>query len=509
MYQFTPSLRNTSDFISKASSVHQPPFRTSNSPPHFHQYSQRGKTDGLTIRNLNPPIPGRLADLRPLRTAMHGSDSKIIKAGEGFGLYSKPQEVRTKAISEVRLPGLPFFTRFGSCEAHARQVDKTSGDVPSPLHEVCYQSKDSYVHHWIACINGEDCEIGQDAYETFSVASQSSFEISDASGHTDPLESEDDTTREWWRDPQNVLQGEYLHPREHEKLIFTDTSNAGWGAHLGQNSTGGLWSLSERHLSHQPIRNEDGSSGPAIHQNRLQEQSSPYHLRQHLSGGLYQQTGRHKISRSLCSNMENPQLVSPEQNHTQSKTCTGLTQCDSGRPLKEEPDPINRVVPVSTDFQTNFQTLGESPSGPVHNQPEQKTSYICLSDSRSSGLGSRCPQHPMGKSSCLHLFSHCPAAQGCTKTSITNMQDNSDSPRLWDLVELSLDIPRQLPPIRTLRTWFHCRNGRKNCCSSETLNKVHLHIKVDRFPTMVHRKTGGLQESLYRRHLQLLLVSVQ
>ena len=41
---------------------------------------------------------------------------------------------------------------------------------------------------------GEDCKIGQDAYETFSVASQNSLEISNASGHTDPLESEDDTT---------------------------------------------------------------------------------------------------------------------------------------------------------------------------------------------------------------------------------------------------------------------------------------------------------------------------
>ena len=47
---------------------------------------------------------------------------------------------------------------------------------------------------WIACINGEDCKIGQDTYETFSVASQNSLEISDASGHTNPLESEDDTT---------------------------------------------------------------------------------------------------------------------------------------------------------------------------------------------------------------------------------------------------------------------------------------------------------------------------
>ena len=131
----------------------------------------------------------------PLRTTMHGSNTKATKTGEGFGLYSKPQEVRTQTISEIQLPGLPFFTGFGSREAHARQVHQTSGDVPSPLLEVCYQCKDFYVHHWIACINGEDCEIGQDAYETFSVASQDSLEISNAFGHTDPLESEDDTTR--------------------------------------------------------------------------------------------------------------------------------------------------------------------------------------------------------------------------------------------------------------------------------------------------------------------------
>ena len=53
---------------------------------------------------------------------------------------------------------------------------------------------------------------------------------------------------EWWLDPKNVLQGEFLHPREHEKLIFTDASNAGWGAHLDHVSTGGVWSHAEKHL---------------------------------------------------------------------------------------------------------------------------------------------------------------------------------------------------------------------------------------------------------------------
>ena len=89
--------------------VHQPTLWASNSPPHFHQYSQRSKTDSITIRNQTSPVPGRLVDLCPLKTGMHGADTKTNKAGEGFGLYSKPQEVRTQTITEVRLPGLPFF----------------------------------------------------------------------------------------------------------------------------------------------------------------------------------------------------------------------------------------------------------------------------------------------------------------------------------------------------------------------------------------------------------------
>ena len=53
---------------------------------------------------------------------------------------------------------------------------------------------------------------------------------------------------EWWLDPQNVLQGEHLHPKEHKILLFTDASKAGWGAHLNDSVAKGLWSQTEKHL---------------------------------------------------------------------------------------------------------------------------------------------------------------------------------------------------------------------------------------------------------------------
>ena len=170
--------------------VYQPTLWPRHGPTDFQQHGQGSQIVGLTTRNPYSSIPG-LADSRPFQRRVTQTDSKTVKVSEAFGLGSESQEIRTGTLPEIRLPRVPFFTRFGTCQAHSRQVDKIAGDVPLPLLKVCYQCN---VHHWITCINGEDGQTGQNAYETFSVASQDSLQISDASGHTNPLESEDDTT---------------------------------------------------------------------------------------------------------------------------------------------------------------------------------------------------------------------------------------------------------------------------------------------------------------------------
>ena len=124
----------------------------------------------------------------------------------------------------------------------------------------------------------------------------------------------------------------------------------------------------------------------------------------------------------------------------------------------------------------------------------------------------------------------CPRLQ---KTLITNVQmcriilivqGWPTKPWFWDLVEMSLDVPRLLPTQMLLKhyhshpaslnlhVWYpektklqqwqvHCRGGRKICCSIEYLKKSHLLIKMYRFSKMVYGKTGGFQESLKRGHL--------
>ena len=142
-----------------------------------------------------------------------------------------------------------FFTRFGACQAHSGQVDEASGYVPSPLVEVCYQCKDSYAHHWIILASTEKTvKLGRMHMRPFQWHLKTHWKFPMPLDTPIPWNQKMIRHGEWWLDPKNVLQGEFLHASEHEKLIFTDTSNAGWGAHLDHDSTGGVWSHTERHL---------------------------------------------------------------------------------------------------------------------------------------------------------------------------------------------------------------------------------------------------------------------
>ena len=53
---------------------------------------------------------------------------------------------------------------------------------------------------------------------------------------------------DWWLLESNVLRGQSLHPLQHALQIFTDASNVGWGAHLGDSTARGVWSEPESRL---------------------------------------------------------------------------------------------------------------------------------------------------------------------------------------------------------------------------------------------------------------------
>ena len=242
---------------------------------------------------------------------------KLLKLVKHLGFVVNFKKSELIPSQRFDFLGYHFFTGHGSCEAHTRQVDKTSGDVPSPLSEVRYQCKDSYLHHWIACINGEDCKTGQDTYETISVASQNSLEISDASGHTNSLESEDDTTWGMVVRPSKRATRRVSPPKGTQNSNLYRRLKRRMGRSLKSRIHRRALVSTQKTPTHQSFRTEGSFSGSTILQKELQQQLSPHSLRQHLRGVIHQQTGRNKISRPMRTDLENSYLVPQQQGNTQ------------------------------------------------------------------------------------------------------------------------------------------------------------------------------------------------
>ena len=106
---------------------------------------------------------------------------------------------------------------------------------------------------------------------------------------------------DWWQNPSNVMRGADLHPKDHSIQLFTDASNEGWGAHLDQSSTKGLWSDQEKKATHKHSRIEGGLAGPSKLQGPVPEPNSASCNGLLNSGSLHKQTRRNSLSRCVLS----------------------------------------------------------------------------------------------------------------------------------------------------------------------------------------------------------------
>ena len=99
------------------------------------------------------------------------------------------------------------------------------------------------VDNLVTCLNREDGPEG-----CLHIAPQGVLEISSVTGQSPSLVKDHISSHGLGANPLNMLKGSYLHPKEHNITDLHDASNAGWGAHLDQDSVKGLRSDGEKRL---------------------------------------------------------------------------------------------------------------------------------------------------------------------------------------------------------------------------------------------------------------------
>ena len=170
------------------------------------------------------------------------------------------------------------------------------------------------------------------------------------------------------------------------------------------------------------------------------------------------------------------------------------------------------MVTASAGVQTDLSQVVHSSCRSICHLPEPQSSNVRVSSPRPKCLGHICSEHKLVRSHCLCLPSHGSPSQGDPKSQAIQLPDHRNNPRLardalvWDLVQLSPEIPLQLPVSRTLLkqshnyvfhsnpqhlnldAWCLGVDSSKNKASlwrwqrellpSEIVNKDHLQVKV-------------------------------
>ena len=200
---------------------------------------------------------------------------------------------------------------------------------------------------------------------------------------------------QWWTQEENVLKGQPLHPLRHAVQIFTDASKEGWGAHLGDFTASGTWSVPESKL----------------HINFLELKAVLLALKrfQHLVQGkvvliatdnttvvAYINKEGGMRSGSLCPSLAAPMLVQPQSNSTEGQTHSRPSECNCRQIVSPKAGHSDGMVPPSRDLRPSLSNLALSPSGQVCNKVQLQASSICVPNSRPKGLVSGCSDIVLG-----------------------------------------------------------------------------------------------------------------
>ena len=190
---------------------------------------------------------------------------------------------------------------------------------------------------------------------------------------------------QWWTQEENVLKGQPLHPLRHAVQIFTDASKEGWGAHLGDFTASGTWSVPESKL----------------HINFLELKAVLLALKrfQHLVQG--------KVVLIATDNTTVVAYINKEGGMRSGSLCALLWRllcwCSLNQIVLKARHIVSPkaghsdgVVPPSRDLRPPLSNLALSPSGHVCNKVQLQASSICVPNSRPKGLVSGCSDIVLG-----------------------------------------------------------------------------------------------------------------
>ena len=221
-----------------------------------HKGDQRGKTYGSISGYSNPPIPRRLVTESPMPGNLPTSYPDPFGPLPLSGLGGQHGQVRTGTPTNLRLRRLSFRPISGVSQTNSGKVEESMSEAqPSPGTGMLH-SQAVHVFNRPSDSNRKTSSLGTATHEAHSMASEKALACPRISGKGHSNSFIPPCTSKVVVGPdQGALRSTFtpsttrpLHPLQHALQLFTDASNEGWGAHLGDYMAKGVWLKSENAL---------------------------------------------------------------------------------------------------------------------------------------------------------------------------------------------------------------------------------------------------------------------
>ena len=143
--------------------------------------------------------------------------------------------------------------------------------------------------------------------------------------------------------------------------FFTDASNEGWGAHLDQRSTKGLWSDQEKRLHINVLELKAVSLALRNFKDQCQNQTVLVAMdNSTVVACINKEGGTHSVE--MCALLWR------------------VSECDGRPPIQVQPSAVSRMVTASTGIQTDLPEVIHSACGPVCHSSEPQTLSLRVSN---------------------------------------------------------------------------------------------------------------------------------
>ena len=323
--------------------------------------------------------------------------------------------------------------------------------------KTCFDCKMFDVSNWVASLNREDGPGGTPSHEALSISSQGALEISSVIGQPLSLDKVHFCTPRLMAESCKCDERRRPSSQRPQYPTLYRCLKQRLGLSLRTKFYKGSVVRSGEKATHKCPRVEGGFTGPPKVQGPVSKPNSSSGYGQLNSGSLHKQTRRNTLSGDVCAPVEDHDMVPSLSHNIESLTHSRVSECDGRPPIQVQPSSVDGVVTASTGVQIDLPLVVHSSCRPVYHKlplyvspiPDPKDWDIDTLNINWTDLTAYA-YPPMAL-----LYRVIQKIRQCHCLIIVIAPGWPGMPWFWDLVQLSTELPLQLPVTTTLLKQSH------------------------------------------------------